>query len=96
MIAKVKCSNCGAELTNLNFTWGKKQWLWSLLILPMLLIGFFPLWNLYKPKGDYTTDLRSVVLEKRVIGRDVEILGTIKNVGNTRWKNIRLDAVFFH
>jgi uncharacterized protein YegJ (DUF2314 family) len=34
--AKAKCSNCGAELSNLTFSWGKRQWLWSLL-------GFLPL-----------------------------------------------------
>ena len=27
MIAKMKCSNCGAEMSNLTMSWGRKQWL---------------------------------------------------------------------
>ncbi|MFZ4777409.1 MAG: hypothetical protein ACOYM3_18735 [Terrimicrobiaceae bacterium] len=92
MKATVKCSNCGAEITNLNFSWPKKQWLF---ILPILLLGFLPMWRLYKPKGDFRQDLQISVLEKRQVDKSFEILGTIENRGKTKWENINIDCLFF-
>ena len=93
MKATVKCSNCGAEITNLNFSWGKKQWIF---ILPLVLIGFLPMWNLYKPKGNFRNDLQISVLEKRVVGKNLEILGTVENRGKTKWQNTEIDCLFFN
>lgn len=92
MRATVKCSNCGAEITNLNFSWGRKQWLW---LIPILLISFLPMWKLYAPKGDFRQDLQIHVLEKRQAGQDLEILGDVTNRGKTRWENINIDCLFF-
>lgn len=92
MKANLKCSNCGAEITNLNFSWGKKQWLW---MVPGLLICLFPMWRLYKPKGDFRQDLQITVLEKRQIDKDFEILGDVSNRGKTRWENLNIDCLFF-
>ncbi len=92
MNAKVKCSNCGAEITNLNFSWGKKQWIW---VIPILLISFLPMWRIYRPKGDYQVDLKISVIEKRINNGSFEILGSVTNSGKTTWENIELDAEFF-
>ena len=92
MQAKVKCSECGAEITNLNFTWGKKQWLF---VLPIMLIGLYPMWRVMGPKGNYRDDLQVEILKKRVSGNNLEILGTIENVANTTWQSIKVDAEFF-
>jgi hypothetical protein len=92
MKASVKCSNCGAEITNLNFSWGKRQWLF---IIPAILIGFFPMWHLYKPKGDFRKDLQLTVLEKRIAGKSVEILGTVENKGRHSWDSIHINAEFY-
>jgi hypothetical protein len=97
MQAMVKCSNCGAEITNLNFTWGKKYWLWSiLLIIPILLIGFYPLYLLQKPKGDYRQDLQIKVLDTRMENGNLQILGTINNQGKSTWDNIEIAVDFFN
>ena len=69
MKATIKCSNCGAEITNLNFSWPKKQWLF---ILPIVLIGFLPMWQLYKPKGDFRKDLQINILENTLV-QDTEM-----------------------
>jgi hypothetical protein len=95
MKATVKCSNCGAEITNLNFSWGKKQWLWFLPILPIMLIGFLPMWNLYQDKGNFRDDLHITVLEKRPNEKTYEILGYVENKGKVSWENINLDFDFF-
>ncbi len=92
MKATVKCSNCGAEITNLNFGWGKKQWLW---MIPLFLVVLFPMWRVYRPKGDYRKDLQIKVLETRKNDSNMEILGTIQNNGKTMWENIELDAEFY-
>ncbi len=92
MKATVKCSNCGAEISNLNFSWGKKQWLF---IVPIMLIGFLPMWQLYRPKGDFRKDLKITVLEKRQVDKSYEILGTVENNGKTHWKNTNIDCLFF-
>jgi hypothetical protein len=97
MQASVKCSNCGAEITNLSFTWGKKYWLWSLLfVIPILLIGFFPMYQLYKPKGDYRKDLQIKLLDTRKENGNLEILGTIQNQGKTTWESIEIAVDFFN
>lgn len=95
MKTTVQCSNCGAEITNLNFSWGKKQWAWLVLIMPVMMLGFLPLWSLYKDKGDFRDDLHITVLERRPGERSHEILGFIENHGKIRWENIILDFDFF-
>lgn len=92
MNATVKCSNCGAEITNLNFSWGRKQWLW---MIPFLLFCLLPMWRIYMPRGDYRNDLQVAVLEQRTSESLLEILGTIRNNGKTKWENVELDAEFF-
>jgi hypothetical protein len=92
MKATIKCSNCGSEITNLTFSWPKKQWLF---ILPILLIALLPMWQLYKPKGDFRKDLQITILEKRQGDKTLEILGTVENTGKTKWKNTNIDCLFF-
>lgn len=95
MQASVKCSNCGAEIKNLTFTWGRKQWMWSLVSVPFFCIAFFPLWSLYKPEPEFGKDLQINLLEKRMVENRLEILGTVNNTGKVRWENIRVAAQFF-
>lgn len=92
MKASVKCSNCGAEISNLNFSWGRKQWLW---VVPVLVVSLLPLWRIYMPKGDFRQDLVIQVLERRPVDKTVEILGSVSNTGKSRWENINIDCLFF-
>ncbi|MGD0899660.1 MAG: hypothetical protein ABR915_17655 [Thermoguttaceae bacterium] len=85
MKATVKCSNCGAEITNLSFTWGKKYWLW---MAPLLVLCFLPMWRLYKPKGDYRKDLQISRLETRKDDSKIEIVGAIQNAGKTTHRQL--------
>lgn len=58
MSVKVKCSNCGTEISNLNFGWGKKQMILPFLFsIPFMLIGFFPLVKILYFKGDFRKEL---------------------------------------
>lgn len=92
MIAKMKCSNCGAETSNLNITWGKKQ-LW--FIIPITLLGFLPTAKLLWFKGDATRELVVSDIQKRASGQSLEILGLITNSGSHKWSSVTIEAEFF-
>ena len=68
--------------------------MWLLPIIPIMLIGFIPLWNLNKPKGDFREDLKITILEKRQ-SESYEILGIVENTGKTEWESINIDCDFF-
>ena len=92
MNAKVKCSNCGAEITNLTFSWGKKQWLWMLLaFVPMMC---FLLW-LDRPRGDFTRELSVSLLDTRISKDKIDVLGKINNAGRHVWESISVKAEFY-
>lgn len=95
MKATVKCSNCGAEITNLNFSWGKKQWIFMLPLLVILPLSLWPMWRIMKPKGDFREDLHVTVEETREVDNTLEILGTIENKGKATWAGIQIDVEFF-
>lgn len=92
MIAKMQCSNCGAEMSNLNMNWGKKQFL---LIIPIMLIGFLPLVIMSSPKGDPTKVLVVSEVTTRTSGKSFEILGLITNSSGRKWTGIRVEAEFY-
>jgi hypothetical protein len=92
MIAKMKCSNCGAEMSNLSMNWGRKQ-LW--FMIPIMLLGFFPLIKLTYFKGDVTKELTISNIQTRIEGNSLEIVGVINNTGKRRWSGVTIEAEFF-
>ena len=93
MKAQLKCSNCGAEIENLNFSWGKKQWLW---FIPFMVFVFcFPFFTDYvvgDGKHDFRTELTAKETERRYNNGSVEILGTVENHGKVNWQHIIIQA----
>lgn len=92
MNAKIKCSNCGAEITNLTMTAGKRQWLW---FAPLILVGFLPLFRMSFFKPDYAKDLSLVEIVQTNADRDIQITGKIQNSGTKTWGGITIDAEFY-
>ena len=97
MKAQLKCSNCGAEISNLNFSWGRKQWLW---FIPFILIAFlFPIIMRYtilkEDKHNFRADLIIKDTEKRYINGTIEILGIVENNGKVNWENIVVKAELY-
>ena len=92
MLAKMKCSNCGAEMSNLNMTWGKKQ---MLFIIPIMLIGFLPLARLMFFKGDIMQELSISGIQSRPAEQTLEVVGLITNSGSHDWSGISVEAEFF-
>lgn len=92
MIAKMKCSNCGAEMSNLNMSWGKKQ-LW--FIIPIMLLGFMPMIKLFWFKGEATKDLVISEVQKRTNGSSLEIVGLLTNSGKHTFSSVTIEAEFF-
>jgi hypothetical protein len=95
MKAQFKCSNCGAEISNLNMSWGKKQWLWFIPFI--LFMIFIPLimdfWM--KDKNDFRADLQLQEIEKKYSEGNLEIFGVIENNGKADWESIIVEAEFF-
>ena len=88
----MKCSNCGAEMSNLNMTWGRKQ-MW--FIIPVMLLGFLPLIKMSFFKGDVTKDLKISDIQTRMSGTSLEIVGLITNSSGRQWSSITVEAEFF-
>jgi hypothetical protein len=92
MKASMKCSNCGAEMSNLNMTWGRKQ-MW--FFIPVMLLGFLPLIKMSFFKGDVTKDLKISDIQTHASGRSLEIVGLITNSSSREWSSITVEAEFF-
>ena len=92
MHAKMKCSNCGAEMSNLRLTWGAK-YLW--IMVPLMLLACWPLLSMTFFKGDITKDLAISNIQKRSHEDYIEIIGLITNSGNRTWTNLTIEAEFF-
>lgn len=78
MTAKMKCSNCGAEINTLNMTWGRKYWWFT---IPIMILGFWPLAKMTLFKADITKALVISDVTRRVDGTSLEIIGLITNQG---------------
>ena len=92
MKASMKCSNCGAEMSNLNMTWGRKQ-MW--FIIPVMLLGFLPLIKMTFFKGEIAKDLKISDIQTRASGRSLEVVGLITNSSSREWSGITVEAEFF-
>ena len=92
MTAKLKCSHCGAEMTNLTFSWGKKQWLW-------MIVAFLPLiglvWWLERPRGDFMQELKTSIMETLVTTNGIAVLGKVTNSGKHEWQSVQVEAEFY-
>src|SRR5262245_2797090 len=99
MNATVKCSNCGAELSNLTLSWGKRQWLWSLMaFLPLVCISIWFI-SISRSSRDYVREIETTLLETRPLQNGpsggLYVLGRMKNVGKHTWERISIQAEFF-
>ena len=92
MIAKMKCSNCGAEMSNLSMSWPRKYWLF---MIPIMVLGFLPLIRMTFFKGDYAKELLIRETQKREQDGSLEILGLIENIGGRNWSSVSVEAEFF-
>jgi hypothetical protein len=94
--AKVKCSNCGAELTNLTFGWGKRQWLWGLLsfIPAMAILVWWQLW-MFRSNQDFITDIQVSLIETKVAKDGLNVLGQLKNEGGHTWDSVTVEAEIY-
>jgi hypothetical protein len=92
MNAKLKCSNCGAEITNLNFGWGKWSWLAMLFaFVPMIVIWV----HFWQPKGDYRKDLVVTVVNARVAQDKINVLAKVINTGKHDWQGVEVLAELY-
>lgn len=92
MNAKMKCSNCGAEMSNLNMSWGKKQ-LW--ISFAFIALGFLPMMKIFWFKGEASRDLVISEVQKRTVGNTMEIVGLVTNTGKYKFSSVTIEVEFF-
>jgi hypothetical protein len=92
MKAVMKCSNCGAEMSDIKMTWGRKH-LWFLI--PILLLGLLPTIKMTLFKDDPLKDLAVTDIQTRVSGKSLEIVGVITNSSSREWLGVTVEAEFF-
>jgi hypothetical protein len=95
MKAQFKCSNCGAEISNLNMSWGKKQWLWFIPFFIFIICMPFIMKFIMEDKSDFRADLTLKDIEKNYLNGTIEIFGIVENKGKTNWENIIIEAELF-
>ena len=93
----MKCSNCGADVPAVNVQYSWKQFLF---IVPLLLVGFWPLAQLTILRGDVTKDLVIRQVGKKLSFQDsprgkLVVTGLIKNLGKRDWSGVTIEAEFF-
>jgi len=93
----MKCSNCGADIPAVNVQYSWKQ---LIFIVPILLVGFWPLAQLTIFRGDVTKDLVIRQVEKKLSFQDspngtLVVTGIIKNLGSREWSGVTVEAEFF-
>jgi len=79
-------------MSNLNMSWGWKQ---LLIVIPIMLLGFYPLARLTLLQGDISKDLTISGVQKRLTDRSLEIIGLITNTGSHTWSSVTIEAEFF-
>jgi hypothetical protein len=94
--AKVKCSNCGAELTNLTFGWGKRQWLWGLLsFIPFIaILVWMQLW-MFRTNQEFVSEIQVSLLETKATKDGLNVLGRLNNVGSHTWDSVTVEAEMY-
>ena len=93
----MKCSQCGADVPAVNL---QHSWKQLLLVVPVLLLGFWPLAQLTILRGDATKDLVIRQVKKRLSFQDspsgsLVVTGLIKNLGKHDWSSVTVEAEFF-
>ena len=96
MKAQLKCSNCGAEITNVSMSWGRRYWLFVIPLLAFMI--FYPTVMTKIMEGethDFRADLIATYEAKRYNDGFVEVIGTIENTGTVDWSHLTVEAKLF-
>ena len=93
----MKCSACGADVPAMNIQYSWKQ---LLFIVPLLLLGFWPIAQLTILRGDATKDLVIRQVVKKLSFQNspngtLVVNGLIKNLGKHDWSGVTVEAEFF-
>lgn len=92
MIATMKCSNCGAAMSNLNMAWSWKN---AVVMIAIMLLGSLPILKMTLFKADVTKELTISDIQTRTTDGQLEIVGLITNTGNRTWSLVTVEAEFF-
>ncbi len=95
MATKFHCSNCGEEIENISIGWGKYQWLWGLLSFLPLVFCLFWFKNYVFADNDFGEQIEVAHTETRSSENRIDVLGTLRNLGDESWDRVTVEAEFF-
>lgn len=93
--ARLKCSNCGAEISHLDISPGKRQWIWLLPFLAFMIAMPLAMDRWMRDGSDFRADLSAMESARRYGNGTVEILGAVRNGGQARWQHVVVKAEFY-
>jgi hypothetical protein len=94
--ATLKCSNCGAEITNLTLGWSKRQWLWGMLsFVPFIAIMLWINYGLFRQSDSYADELEVSMIDVRTTKDRIDVRGKIRNAGRHTWERVTVEAEFY-
>jgi hypothetical protein len=94
--AALKCSNCGAEITNLTLGWSKRQWLWGIFsFVPFVALVVWINYGLFRHSDSYADELEASLIDVRSTKDRIDIRGTIRNHGKHTWERVVVEAEFY-
>src|SRR3954469_6832328 len=77
---------------HLTFGWDKKQWLWMIVPIVLVIVGVF---SISRPRGDFRRELSISLLNTRFSTNEVAVLGTVTNAGKHEWQSVMIKAEFY-
>ena len=96
MGAKLKCSNCGEEVSSLRFSRSSKEWLWFILPAIIMLIFYWGFNTILRGGDqDFMEELKITQLSQHYSHDTLSFIGVVENTGDTTWSHIQIEVEFF-
>ena len=89
---KLTCPHCKEEVATVGFRYSPKQWLF---VLPILVIGLYPLFSLTFFKSYAQDDLQISSFETKIEGDHLDVIGVISNVSENAWTSVSVEGEFY-
>ena len=90
---KISCPHCEKEISTVKLGYNAKQ---ALVIIPILLLGFTPFFvTIFESKPLASDDLEITNFDTRVDGKEMVVTGMIRNLSESAWKSVSVEAEFF-
>ena len=89
---KLSCPHCKKDIASVGFRYSSKQWLF---VLPILVLGFYPLLSITLFKSSASDDLEISSYAIRMDDDEMVVTGIISNLTDSSWTSVSVEGEFF-